>query len=1161
MRRLFSGVILATINTNYNFMLRIFTLAFCCISLMGLSLSAQQSDVIMQGFYWNSNPGDITSDEGVWWDTLANAAPELGAAGFRTVWTPPANKGFAGVYDMGYGLYDYYDFGSFDQKGTVRTRHGNAAQLQAMVDALHGQGLKVMADIVLNHRAGAEDQQPEDCNDGNGQQLRYTKFRPASNRLPMDALHFHPNALHCDLNGPYHDRTFFEDVCYFNLLDQQLDPNQPNGGWYFGPHNLGQAGDSLIAWGRYLLDEVGFDEVRLDAVKHVEPGFMAPFLVELSNGQQPFAVGEFFDGNLSALKNYHDQVEGFVSNYGTGSRDANMALFDFNLRYALRDFANNGSGSYDMWNLNFSGLRLGANLPGEDIVTFVENHDVDRIGWEVTDCNSPDVAARMGNTCLKLTTDSGHDPIFRDKHMAYAYIMAAEGRPSVFWKDWYWYGLDEEIKWQMALRQSMAGGGSAGIQSLNPYFTVGHGGDLFVLNRYGYGTQDGAVLTLNDHPDYEPAAYVNTPFQNMELKDYSDAFLFSQTTAFGDSRALVKAGRRNYAWYAPTGQYPQTPGETPSAFDLGAHRGAKLHFVTLRAADAAQFMVNGAPIQPGDQIAILPAGSDVAVGLGRIGQSFGWDGQHDMIIEVLGGGNAGEAKGGLVSGQSYRLAVYDQSEGSLHIAASFTLASAGTAFDFSARRPASRGGSAPFGLSVTHGSPTYAVGGISLITAFEVTDEVPPMAVCRDIMVSLDAAGMAGITAEDVDGGSSDASGISSRSIDRSTFGCSDTGDNPVVLTVTDNNGNSSSCTATVTVQDTSPPQLSCTDQTITFNGESSIALNAEALADATDNCSAGLSISPMAIGCGAVGSTVAVAVTATDLSGNSSACTALVTVEGLPCGYRTTDDGINCTGGSATSYDPQTRTFELTSDGCYYAPGSNTERMAYTSTEMCGNGDFIAQVQGISGGYGWAGITLRASDAPGAKMVKLMVNNSYFARREYRSQNNGPVVMQQIGNSYRYWLRLRRQGSQVIMYTSYNGSQWNYAGAATVSLPDCVRAGLVVTNYSSSNTITATFGNVSVGGSAVRPAAGIEGPTAATAMEVYPNPTGGPVTVGLPAGRDWSGTRLVVLDAYGRRVRTVAHLQPQQQLELGDLPAGIYFLQLLDAAEGLLQTERLILQ
>lgn len=687
---------------------------------------AQNSDVIMQGFYWNSNPGDITSNQGVWWDSLAAAASELAGAGFQTVWTPPATKGFAGVHDMGYGAYDYFDLGEFNQKGTTRTRHGSRAQLEAMIAAIHNAGLKAMADVVLNHRGGAEAQQLEDCDDGDGRQLRFTNFQPLSSRLPADSSHFHPTSLsgHCNLSDPYHNRIFFEDVCYFNHINNVLDPGAPNNGWFFGPHNLGAMGDSLVVWGRWLIDEVGFDEVRLDAVKHIEPGFLAPFLVELANGTQPFAVGEFFDGNLGALKFYHDDVERFVTTFGAGSKDANFAIFDFNLRYALRDLCNNTGGGFDMWNLNFTGLKLNpaGGLPGEDIVTFVENHDTDRIGYQVVSCPGGDL--QIGNTCLDLFADGGHDPVIFDKHIAYAYIMAAEGRPTVFWKDWYWYNLDEEIKWQMALRGATAVGGTTPVANLNPFSPQGViGDDLFALRRNGTGSgRDGAMLMLNDDPNNTYEFFLDSPsgWANSEVRDYSDAFLFQSSQVFGDGRALYKSGPRNYAWFAPTGLYPRPPEEPASSFTLGNHVGAKLHYLVLRAGDVSNFTINGAPIQPGDEIAILHTSGSNAVGLGRIGQSLRWDGVHDMIIEVLGGSNSGQAKGGLLNGDPLRLAVFDQSSQTLAEAASVTFAPPGTNFTFSAKRPASRGGSAPFNLTTNNGSGAYLVGGISLITAFEV---------------------------------------------------------------------------------------------------------------------------------------------------------------------------------------------------------------------------------------------------------------------------------------------------------------------------------------------------------------------------------------------------------------------------------------------------------
>ncbi|MBK8491878.1 MAG: hypothetical protein IPL49_13560 [Saprospirales bacterium] len=276
--------------------------ALLSFSFLFSTTDLKSQDVILQGFYWNTSPGDISAGDGVWWDTIAGLAPYLADVGFQTVWTPPANKGYGGVYDMGYGIYDYYDFGTYNQKGSTRTRHGNKTELVAMLQALHDEGLLAMADLVLNHRGGAEARQLEDCDNGDGLQLRWNVFNPLSGRLPMDASFFHPNSQpgHCDYNSPYHDTLFFEDICYFNDINQVLDP--PTNDWYFGPHNLGKAGDSLIVWGRYLLNDIGFDELRLDAVKHIEPGFLAPFLVEMGTPNQPFAVGETLRWQSGYLK-------------------------------------------------------------------------------------------------------------------------------------------------------------------------------------------------------------------------------------------------------------------------------------------------------------------------------------------------------------------------------------------------------------------------------------------------------------------------------------------------------------------------------------------------------------------------------------------------------------------------------------------------------------------------------------------------------------------------------------------------------------------------------------------------------------------------------------------------------------------------------------------
>src|SRR5207237_777142 len=91
-----------------------------------------------------------------------------------------------------------------------------------------------------------------------------------------------------------------------------------------------------------------------------------------------------------------------------------------------------------------------------------------------------------------------------------------------------------------------------------------------------------------------------------------------------------------------------------------------------------------------------------------------------------------------------------------------------------------------------------------------VVDQAPPVAICRNLTIQLDATGHATITPAQIDNGSSDVCGIAGLSLDKTSFDCSNIGANTVALTVTDNNGNSQTCLATVTVVDAVAPVVSC---------------------------------------------------------------------------------------------------------------------------------------------------------------------------------------------------------------------------------------------------------------------------------------------------------------------------------------------------------------
>ncbi|MFN8396139.1 MAG: HYR domain-containing protein [Bacteroidia bacterium] len=97
----------------------------------------------------------------------------------------------------------------------------------------------------------------------------------------------------------------------------------------------------------------------------------------------------------------------------------------------------------------------------------------------------------------------------------------------------------------------------------------------------------------------------------------------------------------------------------------------------------------------------------------------------------------------------------------------------------------------------------------------EVMDAEVPVAHCQDLTLTIGGSGSLTVSAGDVDNLSTDNCAISAMSVSPSTFTCHEIGANAVVLTVTDPSGNAGTCSATVTIQDLTPPVAVCQDLTI----------------------------------------------------------------------------------------------------------------------------------------------------------------------------------------------------------------------------------------------------------------------------------------------------------------------------------------------------------
>ncbi len=119
----------------------------------------------------------------------------------------------------------------------------------------------------------------------------------------------------------------------------------------------------------------------------------------------------------------------------------------------------------------------------------------------------------------------------------------------------------------------------------------------------------------------------------------------------------------------------------------------------------------------------------------------------------------------------------------------------------------------------------------------------PPIAVCNDTTIYLDAAGTATVDAAGIDDGSYDVCGEVSLSIDITSFDCDDIGPNIVTLTVTDDNSQTDNCTATVTVSDNTAPGIvtaaAALDATLECDNAAGLAAALALSPTATDNCTA----------------------------------------------------------------------------------------------------------------------------------------------------------------------------------------------------------------------------------------------------------------------------------------------------------------------------------
>ena len=362
----------------------------------------------MQYFHWYIPP------DGQLWQEVAARATDLAKLGITALWLPPAYKASGGGYDVGYGVYDLYDLGEFDQKGTVKTKYGSKQEYLAAITAAQKAGIQVYADIVLNHKNGGDEAEiveatPVAHSDrnrtiGNSREISiYTKFNfAARNNKYSD---FKWNWQHFDAVN--HNAFDWNDQTIYRLKDKhfQTDVDPRHGNYDFlMACDLDMSNPDVRAevthWGEWYLETTGVNGFRLDAIKHISFLFFNGWLDKMRSlvGKNMFVVGEYWADDIQALHQYIKNTKG------------RMSLFDVPLHYNFHRASCQGK-NYDLRQI------LDGTLMQQQpalAVTFVDNHDSQPL------------------QALESPVESWFKPL------AYALILLRqEGYPCIFYPDYF----------------------------------------------------------------------------------------------------------------------------------------------------------------------------------------------------------------------------------------------------------------------------------------------------------------------------------------------------------------------------------------------------------------------------------------------------------------------------------------------------------------------------------------------------------------------------------------------------------------------------------------------------------------------------------------------------------------------------------------------------
>ncbi|MFC4456269.1 alpha-amylase family glycosyl hydrolase [Deinococcus sonorensis] len=289
--------------------------------------------------------------------------------GFTAIWISPVvlqvpsiavkdgpNKGKPFAAYHGYWADDFFK---------TDPHFGSQADLKALVDSAHKNGLKIIQDVVVNH-AG---------------------YKSALTDAHPDWFH---TQKQCD------DSTNKDQDCGLDGLPD-FDQSKPEVVQYLN--------DFVTYW----RDNVGIDGLRIDTMKHVADSYWPQFFKAGGAGDPSkiWSVGEVFNGDPAFLARYMDVL-------------GSPSVFDFALYFAVKDNLSSASGSLDALADTFA--RDSAYKDPTRLTTFIDNHDVPRFVSEVQNKggNAQQAAARLDLALSLMYMSRGTPSVYQGTEIAQA---------------------------------------------------------------------------------------------------------------------------------------------------------------------------------------------------------------------------------------------------------------------------------------------------------------------------------------------------------------------------------------------------------------------------------------------------------------------------------------------------------------------------------------------------------------------------------------------------------------------------------------------------------------------------------------------------------------------------------------------------------------------